>query len=393
MMRNLRMSVNPLPASVSPSRVPHPSPSGEGASATTSASDPRWGLAVAPPATDASERGWIQSRPFDLGFFSLSPLAGIAVVLAALGSTKGMYVVLVATYLVAIPHYVSSFSFYLGDENLSYYRTRRAAFFVGPVVIIAAVFALRMLKFDAVVQSTMYVWNVYHVSLQSAGILSIYRRLNGGLASEKSFAHASILCVNSTMAFWHIDRFPPLYDLLHRIHFPVWTLRPLFLSIACVALAFYLSRLIRRDGRITTPEIVFLISTLALFNPYLWVHDLNLATFGMLIGHFLQYLGIVWLLNRRKYSGAEGSYRQNLLSSISASTPLLLGTISIVGLVFYLAQKGSAWFGVPITYVIVWNALTLVHFYLDGLIWAFRNPFVRKSIGPYLTPESHMVLK
>jgi hypothetical protein len=42
-------------------------------------------------------------------------------------------------------------------------------------------------------------------------------------------------------------------------------------------------------------------------------------------------------------------------------------------------------------YIIAWNALTLVHFYLDGLIWAFRQAFVRQTFGPYLTPASHMV--
>src|SRR5260370_27542006 len=49
------------------------------------------------------------------------------------------------------------------------------------------------------------------------------------------------------------------------------------------------------------------------------VRDSDLATFGMLMGHFVQYLGIVWLLNRRKYFAAEGSGRQRLLSSISRS--------------------------------------------------------------------------
>jgi hypothetical protein len=30
-----------------------------------------------------------------------------------------------------------------------------------------------------------------------------------------------------------------------------------------------------------------------------------------------------------------------------------------------------------------------VHFYLDGLIWAFRKPFVRQALGPYVTLPSH----
>jgi len=337
-----------------------------------------------------NKRGWIQSPLFDLSLFTLSPLAGLFVILPALVSPRGLQVFIAATYLIAIPHYVSSFSFYLGDENLAYYRTRRLAFFVGPVLIFIAVMALRLTKIDAAVQSTLYVWNVFHVSMQSAGILSIYRRLNGGLLSESRFARASILGVNGSLAFFHIDRFPPIYQNLLRVHFPVWVIRDAFMSVAVVGLLFYLNSLRRRAKRIRVPELTFLVSSLLLFHPYLWVRDSNLATFGMLMGHFLQYLGIVWLLNRRKYSTVEGSGHQRLLSSISTKTPLLLLALVSVGSLFYLAQKSSAWLGVPISYVIVWNSLALVHFYLDGLIWAFKDPFVRKSIGPYLAPESHM---
>jgi hypothetical protein len=337
-----------------------------------------------------SKRGWIQSPLFDLSLFTLSPLAGLFVILPALVSPKGMQVFIAATYLVAIPHYVSSFSFYLGDENLAYYRTRRMAFFIGPVLIFIAVMSLRLMKTDAAVQSALYVWNVFHVSMQSAGILSLYRRLNGGLLSESRFARASILGVNGSLAFLHIDHFPPIYQNLLRVHFPVWTIRAAFLSIAVVGLVFYLSSLRRRAKRIRAPELAFLVSSLLLFHPYLWVNDLDLATFGMLMGHFLQYLGIVWLLNRRKYSTLEGSGHQRVLSSISTNTPLLLLALVSAGLVFFVAQKSSALLGVPMSYIILWNSLALVHFYLDGLVWAFKNPFVRKSIGPYLTPELHM---
>src|ERR1700730_5517148 len=193
-----------------------------------------------------NKRGWIQSPLFDLSLFTLSPLAGLLVILPVLVSPKGLRVFIAATYLIAIPHYVSSFSFYLGDENLVHYRTRRLAFFAGPVLIFIAVMALRLTKIDAAVQSTLYVWNVYHVSLQSAGILSLYRRLNGGLVSESSFARVSILGVNGALAFFHIDRFPPIYQDLLSMHFPVWAIRPAFLSAAVVGLLFYLNSLRRR---------------------------------------------------------------------------------------------------------------------------------------------------
>jgi uncharacterized membrane protein AbrB (regulator of aidB expression) len=355
-----------------------------------SSSRPAWSPSTPATAAGTNLRGWIQSPRFDLSLFTLSPLAGLFVILPALVSPKGLYVWIAATYLIAIPHYFSSFSFYLGDANLAYYRTRRLAFFVGPLLIFITVMALRLTKIDAAVQCALYTWNVYHVSMQSAGILAIYRRLNGGLISEGRFARAALLGVNGTLAFFHIDRFPPIYQNLLRIHFPLWVIRPAFLSVGIIGLLFYLNSLRHRAKRIRAPELTFLVSSLLLFHPYLWVHELNLATYGMLMGHFLQYLGIVWLLNSRKYSVAEGSEHQRLLSSISTRTPLLLLALISVGALFYLAKTSSAWLGIPISYVILWNSLSLIHFYLDGLIWAFKNPFVRNSIGPFLTPESRM---
>lgn len=338
-------------------------------------------------------RGWIHTRGYDLAWFTLSPLAGLFALWANARLPGGAYVVLAATYFVGIPHYLSSFTFYLGDQNLSHARAHRAAFVLGPIAILAATVALRLTGHDAPVQATMFVWNIYHVSLQSAGILSLYRRLNGGPADERPVAHLAILAVNATCAFWFPDRFPPLYDLLARIHpLAPWALRGVALPVAVGSLAVLGYRLLSRPRPVSLPETSFLASSLLLFHPYLWVKDSNLATFGMLMGHFIQYLAIVWLFNRRKYAHSAGSTRQRLLGQVSANPRLLTFAMLSAGLTFYLFNRLAEGLGAPMTYIIAWNALTLVHFYLDGLIWAFRRPYVRETVGPYLTLESHLVL-
>lgn len=348
-----------------------------------------WGIARTAGGSGVQQQSrWIRSARYDLSLFTLSPLAGLAVILPALASPKGIHVWIAATYLVAIPHYVSSFSFYMGDRNLAYYSTRRLVFFAGPVMIFFAVMGLRLTRIDALVQSALYTWNVYHVSMQSLGILSLYRHLNGGSFSEGRPARFAILGVNSFLAFLHLDRFAPIYDNLVRIHFPMWIIRPFFLTVALVGLAFYLRNLRARVNPMRGGELAFLISSLVLFHPYLWVRELNIATYGMLMGHFLQYLGIVWLLNRRKYSVAEGSRHQRALSAISSNTPLLLVSLVSVGVVFYSIRVGSDWLRTPLTYTIIWNSLSLIHFYLDGFLWAFKDPFVRSEVGPYLSPSS-----
>lgn len=332
-----------------------------------------------------NENGWIQSPGFDLAAFILVPLSSLVVLGAVLGASWGMPLVVAATYLVAIPHYMSSLTFFLGDDNLEYYRSRRVAFFVGPVVIFAAVLVLRVLGFHNIVVNTMYTWNIWHVSLQSAGILAIYRGLNGGPSTEKGPARTAIFLWNSTMAFWFIERFPPLYGWLSVVHpgFPNvlrWTL----LGAAAWAVVRFARLIFQRERPIAAPEAAFLVSSFLLFLPYLWVEDSNLATFGMLMGHFIQYLSIVWLLQYRKYHGAGGTTRQRWLGTVSGRPVFLAATIIGTGLVFYLAESLAGRWGIPMAYIILWNSLSLIHFYLDGLIWAFRQPFIRKSIGTYL---------
>lgn len=335
-------------------------------------------------------RGWIQSPAFDLAMFILAPLSGLAII-AASRFPGGYRLGIAAMFLIAIPHYMSSFTFYLGDDNLRYFSSRRMAFFVGPVLIFATVLLLRASGHHNPVLIAMFVWNVWHVSLQSAGILSIYRRLNGGPLTERPVAHLAILSVSATMTFWHVDRFAPLYDGLAWIHpLAPWALPALCLPVAIVSLVILAWRVTHRERSISLAEGGFLVTSLLLFHPYLWVKDSNQATFAMLMGHFIQYLAIVWLLNRRKYAAATGSRRERVLSWISARPVPLFATLFLVGLTFYSADRFTSALGIGMVYVIVWNAMSLVHFYIDGLVWAFRTPHVRESIGPYLMPTTRI---
>jgi hypothetical protein len=169
-----------------------------------------------------------------------------------------------------------------------------------------------------------------------------------------------------------------------------WALPAITLPVAASALGVLGYRMLQRAQGISLPEGAFLATSLLLFHPYLWVADAGLATMGMLVGHFIQYLAIVWLLNHRKYTTAAGSTAQRVLAHMSANPRTVAATVVGIGFAIFLGERATAWLGAPMVYIIAWNALSLIHFYLDGLVWAFRNPFVRNSIGPYLMPPSHI---
>jgi hypothetical protein len=338
-------------------------------------------------------RGWIESPAFDLLFFILSPLLGFAIAIAGL-----QYAALVpaflfgGTYLVGVPHYLATFAFFMGDENRGYSKNFWFLFYAGPILIFLSVTALYLMNTAYLVHAVLFVWNIYHVATQSAGILSLYRRLGGGVDAERVWAHRAILFTNAAMAFWYLDRFPPLWDVLVAVHGDL----PDFVRFICLAAALacgvgYARKIRQRTFPLSIAEAAFLVSSLLLFTPYLWVANSNFATLAMLMGHYIQYLAIVWLLNRRKYRPLSGSRSQRWLGRISESWGVLAVFMLVTGLVFYGLDKGSRMLQIYVVFMVMFNSLALAHFYLDGLIWAFKNPFIRRTVGPFLTLDAHRV--
>jgi hypothetical protein len=84
----------------------------------------------------------------------------------------------------------------------------------------------------------------------------------------------------------------------------------------------------------------------------------------------------VWLLNTRKLVAASGSFGQRCLSRLWRDPWIFFPTLLIAGSLFLLVQ---------VSFTAVTIAFVLLHFYLDGLFWAFKHPEIRRSISPYLT--------
>ena len=323
--------------------------------------------------------GWIESPAFDLTYFILSPLAGLALLLVSPSGGSSLLALAAAT-LIGGPHYLATYSFYFWDDTAAYQRRRWVAYFVVPILIVLAVGIVAWFQIPVVVIVVIYFWNAYHVARQSCGIQSIYRHRAGvSDARLKTVTNAAIISTNLAMALSHLDWYPALHEFLTRIS----AYLPHLLSYGTIAAAvFSLTRLAismsqrqRKGPPFSAAELAFLATSLLLFHPYLWVRDVNLATLGMLQGHFIQYLGIVWLLNRRKLADGTGSLGQRAVSRLWRDPWLLIPALVAGGTLFMVLQ---------INLMAVTIALVLLHFYLDGLFWAFKQPEVRRAISPYL---------
>ena len=342
----------------------------------------------APLPRTAPLRLWIQSPAFDLTFFILSPLISLPVLIIA---PEG-YSLLALTFgaLLGAPHYLSTFVFFFWEENRSQHRAQWAVFFGGPLLIVSTLVLAAVFRVPYIIQVTIYLWNTFHVARQSCGILSIYRH-HAGVTDPgvKSVINGAVMSTSVAMAFWNIAWYPTLHRFLSiawgRLPQAVAVLTAAAAVLALARLGVSLASRCRGDNPPRIPELAFLATSLLLFHPYLWIPDANRATLGMLLGHFVQYLGIVWLVHRRKFGSVARSSSRTWLARLSTSVPLLLLAILTAGGLFLAGQLISDRTRLlQAMFEGGYLSLALVHFYLDGLFWAFRRPEVRQRLGPYL---------
>jgi len=336
--------------------------------------------------------GWIESRNYDLWLLALPPLLGLLIC----GFTPFVDSILISgfsLFFLGMPHYLSTYSFYFDDKNIAYARTRQIAFFFGPVLIVLALTASFVLKLYLLVALVVDAWNVFHVSRQSVGILSIYRHLNGGdNQREKVAANVALICLAGGMYSVTISKQPSFVHYFAYLPFPVAPyLGPVLLTVGVVALGVLLTRMMRRGSKFRSPEMIFLGTSVLLYAPYVILTSRSTATSAMLAGHYLQYMGILWLLNHRKYSRQQGSHAQRALAYVSQSIPriliLLLALVATTSVtdrfVHHIHAMGfHNW---------ILNVVVLLHFYLDGIFWAFKHRHTRDSIGPYLLLPDHRI--
>lgn len=343
------------------------------------------------PLTSASSPRpqWIESAPFDLIFFILAPLLGIALVLIA-PEGHGLMLLVIGSVL-GIPHYLSTFTFYLWDDTRAYRAAHWLEFLAAPIGLVLAFTALMIVGQKSPLLFIVFWWNAFHIAKQSCGLLSIYRHSGGNTTiTDKHIANTALLAVAGCCALWNIELNPTVVPYLTAISTQApHVLRLTAIVISVAALARLVISLIARsrDGRgAKLPELAFLAGSLALFAPYLWVRDWNRAGFAVLTGHFVQYLGIVWLIHRRKLRDAtsSGSQGQRALARLSSDWRLLLAAVLTIGVIFLALPRVSRFVPWPDFYAWFTGVIVFLHFYLDGLFWAMKRPEIRASMAPYL---------
>src|ERR1700730_4769535 len=167
----------------------------------------------------AGPRHWIATPAFDVIFFILAPLGTAPIII---GVKYSIPLLASIGIVLAVPHYSSTGSFLLWEENAVFQRSQWIAYAGIPLLIAIAFAVLVGLHVPLVIQVVLFVWTIYHVALQNCGILGIYRHRAGVTdLRQKKLANFAIISVSTWFSLWFIDTHENLKPLLKRVDLPI----------------------------------------------------------------------------------------------------------------------------------------------------------------------------
>ena len=331
-------------------------------------------------------RGTVVSWPFDLAFFVLPP-AGTALFLAAQHFAPGQAFALCALIWVGLAqsHFGATLLFFLDPASLAHYRRSPVVYFVVPAAIILGYLALGFTRFASLALLAVPIGSFWHGNKQSVGVCGLYRGLTRNFdaqsrhlelvaifAGSACFTAVGLLRLNIFAAIGlHFTQVPPLLLRL-------WWLALGGAFALLVAAELRAFRQNTAAGVKPWPRMAVLLSSWAMYAPYVLARDALSAYLAALIPHYLQYHGLLYLLNRNKVRDEpEGSGRwlRRIVASPQRYAAATIGFGLFLGVVL-LAARGVGRIEAGLTVV---AGINLAHFWLDGFFWRFRDPQARKA--------------
>jgi len=334
---------------------------------------------------------WLYHKQWDLTFIIFSavlvPLPLIIYYqLMALGvsASNALTVInLLVALVVGGPHMYSTYTLTFADPN---FRRRYPLFVAGAVLIPIGVISLAV--FDLTILLTVFMfWASIHVLHQIAYLVDCYRAKQGehGLWSRAldyavifsslyPFATYRLIITNDFI----IDEKHIQVPAFLRIPELVWLVWVFFFTV----LALFIARTVveARQGRLNVPKVLLMSVTIVLAFVVPTLPDLSVAFQGMNTWHSLQYLALVWYINKLRKErdeigsevvrGLAGEGRTWRFYLFHTGVTVLAGVV--IGGVYFLSglRLEQAY------YIVVLSSL-LVHYYVDHLLFTRVDNLVR----------------
>lgn len=351
----------------------------------------------APPNSQKSQSATPSSLYFVNPVVDFLCIGGVSIVLYVLfrllpgmsTSPTVATVTLAAVWIINYPHFASTNQRLYGwPANLRQYPLTA---FVIPVLVLAAVVACYLSPEAIAPQFVLlyFLWSPFHYSGQTTGITLVYARRAGIRMTNlerRSLGGVSLLtfAVRITRGAGHTTTSP--YFGINYLYpaIPPWV--PTVLQVALAGSSLILlgslgRRVFFRNQRI--PWIVLLPITAQ----YIWLLGITAGNFLLMVPlfHALQYLLIAWgvqLKERLDSTRRTPSGRFVLGETLRWAAV----NISLGGILFWALPHLGGWFGKPLAFstAILFVAIQIHHFFVDGVIWKLRHPKVTSPLSATL---------
>lgn len=231
-------------------------------------------------------------------------------------------------------------------------------------------------------------WAIWHFAAQCYGLLRIYQKKSG---EAPRFAHRLegwlVFAFGWSGLLWRLA-YGRTWVFGRKVLFPTppdWLVWGVMAFVAGLVIALVVDRL-RPGIRAGWPRIAFLASVaMGFWVPFMLIRNGTAAFAAAAAWHGLQYIGIVWLYNLRRFGGRPIEPGARIVGWVSqpgrgwAYMLLLWGLAGVVyGFVELTAVATKAVFADVA--VFTWTSLTLGHYWIDGLIWKMRRPQVSANL-------------
>ena len=354
-------------------------------------------------AVAAPRSAWIVGPRFDLLFFSTGWLLPLLVV-APLGSLAsglpaGFFTIWVYHLFIRLPHFGAMFlNTYLRREQLDYFRKHWVRYFVVPVAILALYAAPLATpeaygsSFGSVIAHVAYVWGYQHIGMQNYGILQIYR-MRSGVAVDPSaarFEKAIFYTIIIAVAV-HNHLLPTLSGRVgYASAATASTLDGAFFVVLAGLVAIYLVRGFRRGG-FTLPALLYLAVSLAAMIQWPFYRDLPAGSWFLVFNghHSVAYLGLLFMMGwNRREPGAPLTPGRACAEYAKFIAPLVgFALVLLIGVVVYSSARATVldteYAGGSLEVLL---GFFVTHYYVEAMVWKFRNPHVRRTTLPLLRP-------
>lgn len=340
---------------------------------------------------------WMFSRSYDVFFFFVSFLFGLAVYQLSTASFLAQsifFTAFVTTAFGAGPfHQGPTWFTYLDAKNREWYRSNRlklAIFWAGPPLIMLISIA-GMVLCKPLIMGIWLLWSIQHLVQQNVGILLLYHNHNQGEAIVERTLEAKSLQVSA--AFFTLIMVRRLF-----VKMPGFNAFDGFICVvglaAFVLMALYVVRLrvkVAAGESLNVPALCFwLLSFFSLCPMAFLGKDFPSAFLAPVTWHWFQYIGLNYRLVRNKYADERRA-------DLPAPQPVFIFFALCIGLVV-LNLSLSVWaqsvnpetatlLGTMLFGAVI--GLGNVHYFLDAFIWRFREPYPRQSILPYLKTRTN----